>query len=297
MRLNPDPRTAPQRAHCPRSARPPPRPDHEWIAARRRRSGPSGRRKFQCDGGQRERFDRDGPQTPAGGSAKQRKDRRTRPARASRRADRGRRGRTHDSPKPPHRNRRPVSRCGNPEPSATASQRQCRRRRSTLGRVQAACSLGGPGCRRPSRRRRFCAVVGFGGRRPEGHHSQRANVGNGRRSRVRRAENDQYGRPRSRGVGRSSNGSEPSRSARDQARARPTPAGSRDDDARRIRDTKPAGPRRVVSDNIVPNSDIHATAIRKLRPVLSRRSVVQFRQRPPRWADQREPARRDWLVR
>ena len=182
--------TAPQREHRPRSAGPAARPDHEWIAARRSGRGPSTRRKCQSDGRQRERFRRDGGQTPTGGSSKRRRGRRARSARASRRADRGRRGRTHDSAAPPYRHRRPFGRRGNPEPSAMASRPPCRRSHFARGRVQAAGRLGGRDCHRPNRGRRPCAVVGLRGRTRSGHDPKRAKPGDGGRSRVRHADND-----------------------------------------------------------------------------------------------------------
>ena len=84
---------------------------------------------------------------------------------------------------------------GTADLSADAATRNPARRRAgrraveaTLrrGRVQAAGRLGGRGCHRPNRRRRPCAVVGLRGRTPDGHDSERANPGDGGRSRVRR---------------------------------------------------------------------------------------------------------------
>ena len=186
----------------------------------------------ESDGGQQERFDRDREQAPTVGSSKRRRGRRARSARASRRPDRGRRGRTRDSAEvalsaPP--TCRPTRQPGpqrDGEPAALPSTPFRAGSRRSVGR------LGGRGCHRPHRRRRPCAVVGLRGRTPDCRDSQHANLGDGCRPRVRRADTrSATGRRELEALTASSNRSGPSRPACDQARARPTASASRANDA------------------------------------------------------------------
>ena len=169
-------------------------------------------------------------------------------------------GRTRDSPRSPHRHRRPFGRRGNPEPSATASRPPCRRSHS-----HARSSPSGVPRWRPRPPSSIAGVVlalsldSAGGRRAATTHSApilatAAGPASAMRTTISTIDRELDG------AGPSSNGSGPSRPTRDQARARPTAAASRANDAGHTGDTKPAGPRRVASDNIVSDPDIHATA-------------------------------------
>ena len=194
MRLNPDQAKPPRSANTRREARDLLRDlITNGLTARRRRRGLSRRRKSEGDGGQRERFDRDGERTPTGGSSKRRRGGRARSARASRRADRRRGGRTRDSPASPYRHRRPFGRRGNPEPSATASPAAVSSK-PFCARVEAkAGPLGRPRLPSSYRGRRPCAVVGLRGRTPDCLDPKRAKLGDGCRPRRRRADRDQQG--------------------------------------------------------------------------------------------------------
>ena len=103
---------------------------------------------------------------------------------------------------------------GTADLSADAASRNPARSRAGRRAVEAtlravaakpAGLLGGRDCHRPSRGRRPCAVVGVRGRTPDRHDPKPAKPGDGGRSRIRRADNDQQGRPRARGVDPSSN--------------------------------------------------------------------------------------------